>query len=231
MGRWAKELRNHFAAGLLVLLPIYLSVLFIYTVATWIDRPVQKILLHFMPPEKNIFFGAGLIITLLIILFAGVLTRFILGRKLIGLFERILERVPVLSRVYIAVRHVIHTLLGRKKNVFEKVVLFEYPRKGIWTVGFVTSEDFKETLSNVHERLIAVFVPTVPNPTSGFFIFIPEAEIYSLDMNVEEGLKLVVSGGAIGPPATLLNNPPLPLISSPKDHSNDRVPETTAMLP
>lgn len=234
--QWAKELRNHFAAGMLVLLPIGISIWFIYIIAAWIDRPIRNLLnmlpKPYMSVDDNYIFGTGLLITLLLVLFTGVLTRFFLGRRLISLAESVVERVPILSRIYTAVKHVIHTILGRKKNIFEKVVMFEYPRKGIWTVGFMTSSEFKEPLASIKPNMISIFVPTVPNPTSGFFVFLPEEEVYALNLTVEEGLKIVVSAGAIGPPASLFQEKPwlmggtTPPATMPVQ---ERVPETTSV--
>lgn len=219
--RWTRELRNHFVAGILILLPIFLTVWIIYSIVTWIDEPTRDLLNRIISlvmgpdtaPEGGWLphYGVGFVVAIVVILFVGVFARNFIGRKFVNLFERFLERVPVFSRVYIAIRHVIHTFAGRQKGVFEAVALIEFPRPGLWSIGLLTSSEHMHYFEKVGKNMVWVFVPTTPNPTSGYLVLAELENLHILDMTVEEAMKSIVSGGAVSPARDPLPDPPLTL--------------------
>jgi uncharacterized membrane protein len=143
--------------------------------------------------------GYGVVMVVIIFLLTGILTQYLLGRRLIGSGERILARIPLISRIYRAVKQIRDVFFDRGGAVFQRVCLVEYPRPGLVAVAFVTSSEQGLVQNAVGKELIAVFVPTTPNPTSGYLIYLPPEEVTFLDITVEEAMKLVVSGGAYIP--------------------------------
>ncbi len=144
--------------------------------------------------------GIGLLATLVLILLVGLLTANIFGRSLVNFYERLVDRVPLVKGIYTLFKQVSDTVFSRDRNAFRKVVLIEYPRKGIWAVAFVTGVSEGEVQEVTEKRLVNIFVPTTPNPTSGFYILVPQDEMIELKMTVEEAFKLVISGGMVTPP-------------------------------
>jgi len=206
---WAKirhKLRNIFLAGLLALLPIYLTYLVLMFLFTRLDRIAQPLvhkMLGFVSyPAQEIgnIPGLGVAATILVIFFVGLVVTNMLGRRLMGLAEKILHKIPLVSNVYGASKQFFEAISISSKEAFSKVVLIEYPRKGIYTIGFVTSNSKGEPQLVTQEEVVNVFIPTTPNPTSGFLIMVPKEQLIPLSMSVEEGIKLVVSGGIISPP-------------------------------
>jgi len=208
------KLRNNFFAGLLVVLPLLVTIFilkfFIDTVNIYLLDPVMSFLKDYIVPHlpaglvnitllsfmANLLVFIGLI-GLLIVL--GFMTRIIIVKKIIACAEDILSRLPLVNKVYTTIRQISHAFLGQRKSVFRKVALLEYPRKGIYSIGFITGRSSGEVQAKIRAEVVNVFVPTTPNPTSGVFLMVPEKHITYLDMTVEEGLKLVVSGGAVAP--------------------------------
>ncbi|MFP4171779.1 MAG: DUF502 domain-containing protein [Candidatus Hydrogenedentota bacterium] len=146
-------------------------------------------------------FGLGVLIALALFFFTGLLTRHFVGRKLIEYGEHMLNQIPLVSRIYTAVRQIRDVIIGRRGAVFEEVCLVEYPRKEMITVGFVTAKERGIVQDALDRELVAVFVPTTPNPTSGYLVYVQPNEIVKVNMSVEEALKLIVSGGAYAPMA------------------------------
>lgn len=202
-GFWAR-LRAYFFAGILITAPvsltIYLSWLFISVVDDW----VFSILPPGYNPEYYLPFfipGVGLLLALVGLTLIGALTAGILGRAARRLIEGVLNRVPVIRSLYAAINQIMETVLANKSSAFRECVLIEYPRKGIWTLGFITGISQGEVQDVTEDNVINVFVPTTPNPTSGYLLFVPERDIIRLQMPIEDGLKLVVSGGIVTPPS------------------------------
>ena len=200
---FAVRLRTYFFAGILVTAPIsitfYLAWLFITVVDDWV-RP-------FIPPAYNpenyLRFslpGIGLVVVLVGLTFIGAVTANFLGRFFLRLSERILNRMPVIRSVYSAVKQIFETVLAQQSGAFREVVLVEYPRRGIWALGFITGTTQGEVQELTEDEMLNVFLPTTPNPTSGFLLFVPKGEVVRLAMSVEEGIKMVVSGGIVTPP-------------------------------
>jgi uncharacterized membrane protein len=171
---------------------------------TFLDTHVAGLLPARYNPENYLPFslpGLGLLLMLAFLTLIGMLTAGLAGRTLVRLGERLLSRMPVVRGVYGTLKQIFETVLAQKSRSFREVVLVEYPRRGLGAIGFVTGPTRGEIQSYSAEELVHVFVPTTPNPTSGFLLFVPKSELIHLDMSVEDGIKMVISGGIVGPPA------------------------------
>ncbi|WP_018247787.1 DUF502 domain-containing protein [Orenia marismortui] len=191
-----KQLRNYLITGLIALLPLIATIYIILTVINTVDSifsPLVKVLVG-----KEVY-GLGFILTFLIILGVGIVAKNMLGKKLIDFGESILGRIPLVRNIYTTIRQIINSLFLQNKTAFRKVVLIEYPRKGIYQLGFLTCEGIGEVQEKTAKEVVNIFIPTTPNPTSGMLILVPREEVTYLDMSVEEGLKLIVSGGTLAP--------------------------------
>jgi len=187
------RLRNYFIAGIVVLIPIGITVyitLFIISISSKI-LPKEINPNHYLPYNVP---GLEIIISLFLITFIGWLSLSFLGKKLLDLFNRILKRIPILRTIYSAIGQMTETFT-KNNNSEKNVVLIEYPRKGCWAVGFATKDNSGEISSKTNKKLVNVFVPTTPNPTSGFLIMFPKDEMIYLDMTFEEASKFIVSAG------------------------------------
>ncbi len=199
------KLQNLFIAGLLVLLPISITVFILTFIFQKLDNLlspafVKLLILLGLPLVKGQSIpGLGFVATIVIIIFTGLITKNILGRKLFSLGEIIVERIPVARSIYSGAKQIIDAVSKSQLDAFNKVVMVEYPRKGLFSLGFVTCEARGEIQENTNKSVVNVFIPTTPNPTSGLLIFVPKDDIMPLSMSVEEGIKLVVSGGIVTP--------------------------------
>lgn len=195
-------LKRWFFAGLLVTAPIMLTVYVTWLFINLIDGYVSGLLPSYLQPSTYLNYdlpGFGIIIGALMVIAIGGLTTGLLGRSLISIGENIVGRLPVVRSVYGATKQIMETVMASQSDAFREVVLLEYPRKGIWVIGFVTGTTKGEVQNISKETLINVFVPTTPNPTSGFLLFISRGDAISLDMGVEDAVKMVVSGGIVTP--------------------------------
>ena len=187
--------RNKFITGLLTLLPIYVTYLLLrFVVGIAPDIPFLRTL----PVLENNEMLVNIIeflFVLIIIFIIGVVVSNVLGKRIFRLFESIMERVPLINTIYVSSRQIMQTLTMPGKDNFKQVVLIEYPRKELWTIAFVTGY----SKSQSGEQYVHVFLPTTPNPTSGFMLFLNEKDIRPSGMNVEEGLKTLISGGMVSP--------------------------------
>jgi uncharacterized membrane protein len=192
-----KRLRNYLITGLIILLPLIVTIYIITAVFSAVDgvlRPVVEFVIG-----RSIY-GLGFILTIGFILGVGAIGTNVLGKKIISYGEKILTKIPLVRNIYLTVQQIINALFLKNKTAFRKVVLIEYPRKGLYQIGFLTSEGKGEVQHNTSGQVINIFIPTTPNPTSGMLILAPKEEITYLDMTVEEGLKLIISGGTVVPP-------------------------------
>jgi uncharacterized membrane protein len=197
------RLRAYFFAGVLVTAPIGITVYLAWSVVSWIDQSILPLLPAQYNPETYLPFslpGIGLVVLLLFLTAIGAITAGMVGRMVVGYGERILNRMPIIRSVYSATKQIFETMLAQKANAFREVALIEYPRKGIWTLAFITGTTSGDVRARFDEEMVNVFVPTTPNPTSGFLLFLPRRDVHVLDMNVEDGIKMVVSTGIITPP-------------------------------
>lgn len=197
------KLKGYLVAGLLVAGPIGLTVAVIQWFVNLMDGLLLAVLPERFQPNNLIGFalpGVGLIATLLLLLLIGALATNFFGRSLVRLLENLVCRIPLVKGVYTLFKQVADTLFVGDRQGFRKVVLIEYPRKGIWTIAFMTGLASGELPRQIGRRVINVFVPTTPNPTSGFYLLVPEEDATVLAMSVEDAFKLIVSGGMVTPP-------------------------------
>jgi uncharacterized membrane protein len=168
--------------------------------------------------------GLGFVAVVIMIFIAGVIARNIIGRKIITSTERVMGRIPLANKIYGAISQIAKAILSDKREVFQKPVLVEYPRKNMYSIGFFTQDTQGPVQESLPEDVISIFLPTTPNPTSGFLLFVPKSDVIGLDLSVEEALKLVISGGAIVPESLpqLPHSPATP----PESETTSQVTET-----
>ena len=204
ISRLKRRIRNVFLTGFLVTLPIALTIFILNFLFQSLDSLSPTfthwlILLGTPLPEGYRIPFLGVVMTFLIVLLVGALTTNIFGKKMLHLWERIIEKIPFVRRIYKGTKQIVSSFATADTKSFRKVVLIEFPRKGIHAIGFITGETRGELKLLTSERHLNIFVPTTPNPTSGFLIFADPEEVTELDMTIEEGIKYVVSGGIITP--------------------------------
>ena len=201
------RIRGWFFTGLLVTAPVLLTVYITWAAIKLIDSQVSKLLPGFETSILGSVPGVGLITGAVLITFIGAIAAGFLGRYIIRLGEGLLNRMPVVRSIYGATKQILETVISTQSDAFREVVLVEYPRKELWVIGFVTGNTKGEVANRIPETMVNVFVPTTPNPTSGFLLFCPRQDVIFLKMTVEEAVKLVVSGGIVTPPDRSLPTP------------------------
>jgi len=197
------RIRAYFLAGILVTSPVAITLYLAWAVVDLIDNAVTRLLPAQYNPENYLPFsvpGLGVVIVILTLTLIGAFTAGVIGRLVIRAGEAVLARMPVIRSVYGATKQIMETVLANQSAAFREVVLLEYPRRGIWTLGFISGQTQGEVQNLTADDVVNVFVPTTPNPTSGFLLFIPRSDLHVLEMTVEEGIKMVVSGGIVTPP-------------------------------
>ena len=195
--------RNNFLTGLAVVLPVALTVWAIWSFVGFVDARV----LPFVPAKYNplTYFdinvrGLGVIVFLVFTTIIGALTKGLFGRSLMRTAEGFVDRMPVVRSLYNGIKQIIETVVSQSNSSFDKACLVEYPRKGIWAVAFISTKSSGELLTKTgQEAMTSIFLPTTPNPTSGFLLFVPTKDVIELDMSVEEAAKLVISAGLVMP--------------------------------
>ena len=202
-GRFARRIRNHFIAGIVVTAPIAITLYLVWQFIGLVDRVIASLIPAPYLPQTYLPFaipGIGLVIAILFLTLVGALAANFFGRWLVRTGDTVVGRMPVVRSVYGTLKKIFETVLARSSNSFREVVLVEYPRKGIWAIAFITGTTQGEIQSINKPEMVNVFLPTTPNPTSGFLLFLPRDETVPLHMSVEEGIKLVISGGIMVPP-------------------------------
>ncbi|MHA1114519.1 MAG: DUF502 domain-containing protein, partial [Alphaproteobacteria bacterium] len=201
--RLVTRLRNYLLAGVLITAPIGITVYLIWLFVTFIDGVVAGLLPARYLPQTYLPVdvpGFGLLIVVVGLTVIGALARGLIGGFFVRMGERVVDRLPVVRSVYGALKQIFETVFAHQSSAFREVVLIEYPRRGIWAIGFVTGVTEGEVQNLTEAEMANIFLPTTPNPTSGFLLFLPRSDLYRLDMTVEEGIKMVVSGGIVTPP-------------------------------
>ena len=196
------KLRAYLFTGILVTAPVAITFYMAYKFVVWVDRLVGHLIPPQYSPDNYLPFtipGLGLVILLVALTLIGMFFAGFLGRFFLSLGEWIVFKVPLVSSIYSVLKQIFETFFSSKTQAFSKVVLLEYPRKGIWILGFVSSELKGEIRGQFDREMLNVFIPTTPNPTSGFLIFVPKEDTIELEMGVEEGIKFVISGGLVEP--------------------------------
>jgi uncharacterized membrane protein len=194
-------IRRYLIAGLLVWLPLGVTILVIRLLVGFMDKTLQVIPKEWQPDQVLGFHipGLGLVLAVAIVLLTGIIVANFFGRQVVALWESFLARIPLVRTIYISVKQIAETLLSSTGQSFRKVLLIEYPRRGIWTLAFQTGNAVNEVQSRTGVDIVHVFVPTTPNPTSGFFIMMPKDDIIELSMSVDDALKMIMSVGVIVP--------------------------------
>ncbi len=198
------RLRASFLTGIVVIAPVWLTIWLIWSVVGWIDSAVLPLIPQRFQPEEYVGInlrGVGVVIFLIFTVIVGWIAKGILGRSLIHFAESLVNRMPVVRSVYSGIKQISETVFAQTERSFEKACLIQYPRRGIWAIGFVsTSAKGEVTLhAETAGELLSVFVPTTPNPTSGFLLFFPAEDVILLDMSIEDAAKLVISAGLVYP--------------------------------
>ncbi|KIC42864.1 membrane protein [Ruegeria sp. ANG-R] len=197
-------LRASFLTGIVVIAPIWLTVWLIWSVVGWIDSAVLPLVPHQFRPAEYVGInlrGVGVVIFLIFTVIVGWVAKGILGRSLIHFAESLVDRMPVVRSVYSGIKQISETVFAQTERSFEKACLIQYPRRGIWAIGFVSTTARGEVSDRAETggELLSVFVPTTPNPTSGFLLFFPAEDVLLLDMSIEDAAKLVISAGLVYP--------------------------------
>ena len=201
----AAKLRNYFLAGIIVTAPVVITIYVSWQFFDYVDQNFKALIPPQYNPETYLPFslpGLGLLVMFVIITAIGAIAANFVGRALVRTGERILARMPIVRNIYSALKQVFETVFADKSKAFREVVLIEYPRKGSWALGFATGETTGEVQHVIDDEVVNVFLPTTPNPTSGYLLFLPRRDVTFLSMNIEDGIKMVISGGVVTPPDT-----------------------------
>lgn len=200
------RLRNYFLTGFIVTAPLAITAYLAWSFVGWVDSWVKPYIPGRYNPDNYLPFavpGFGLIVALILITLVGFLTANFIGRTIVSYGEYILGRMPLVRSIYRGLKQILETVLAERSDTFTKVGLIEYPRKGLWALVFLATEAQGEVSHRIDESKdnpsVAVFLPTTPNPTSGYLLFVPRRDIIELKMTVEEGAKLVISAGLVSP--------------------------------
>jgi len=196
-------LRRYLVAGLLLWMPLGITILVVRMLVNWMDNSLLLIPEAYRPDNLLGFHmpGLGVVLSLLIVFVTGVFVANLFGRSLVSLWEHILARIPLVRSIYSGAKQLAETVFSEKGKSFRKVLLIEFPRRGLWTVAFQTGADIGEAQEKTGEDVINVYVPTTPNPTGGYFVMVPRNDVIELDMKVDDGLKMLMSMGAVVPDA------------------------------
>ncbi len=201
-----RNLRNAFLTGIILLLPLGVTYIVVNFIILKVGVPASNVFFWYVDEAirnqavvNTILNVAALFVLIIFVIGLGVFSRYVFGRIIISSLERILDRLPFINTVYRTVKQIVDTFSQQQKAVFQEVVLIEYPRKNSWVLGFRTSESKGEVQAKTGRHLSNIFVPTTPNPTSGFLLMIPSEDIIPLGMTVADGMKLIISGGAVSP--------------------------------
>jgi len=194
-------LKVNLLAGLLFLMPLVATFYFVYLLVTWVDKSLLLLPAEYRPENLLPFPvpGLGFVLVFSVLFLTGFLVRNFIGRRLVALGDFVMAHIPFVSKFYSAFKQLFETVLHSGSRDFKRVVLLEYPRRGVYTLGFVTGSPVEEIQRKISSHCINVFVPTTPNPTSGFYLIVPEEDLIPLNMSVEESFKVLISGGILNP--------------------------------
>ena len=198
------RLRSSFLTGIVVILPVALTIWLLWSLLGWVDGFVLPLVPERFQPEQYIGInlrGVGIIFFLVFTILIGWIAKGLIGRSLIRYGENVVDRMPFVRSIYSGAKQIAETVFAQSERSFEEACLVQYPRKGIWAIGFVSTEARGEVAQRAEtgSQLLSVFVPTTPNPTSGFLLFFPEEDVIKLDMSIEDAAKLVISAGLVYP--------------------------------
>lgn len=194
-------MRKYFLTGLLILVPLAITLWVLHAIISTMDQSLLLLPPQWRPAELFGFqvLGFGAVLTVLIIFLTGLLAQNFIGNYVVRIWEGLLKRIPIVNSIYSSVKQVSDTLFSSSGNAFRKAVLIEYPRQGSWSIGFLTGVPGGDVVNHLKGDYVSVYIPTTPNPTSGFFLMVPKAEAIELNMSVDEALKYIVSMGVVAP--------------------------------
>lgn len=211
------HLKKYFITGLLIWLPLAIT----YMVISWIVGTLDAILL-WLPEEYQPsrylgvhIPGVGVVAGLLLVFLTGLVAANVIGQKLVKLWEALLARIPVVKSIYYSVKQVSDTVFSSSGQAFRKALLVQYPREGVWTIAFLTGQPGGNAAEHLRGDYVSVYVPTTPNPTSGFFLMMRRSEVVELDMSVDDALKYIISMGVVAPPVRRPEPEPVPALPEP----------------
>lgn len=194
------RLRRYFLTGLVVTLPIVLTVWMLFQLFIFADNLLGRFISARIEQHLGFYIpGISLIITFIIVILIGVVATIFLGKKLLPIIESWFLKFPFAKQIYLPAKQIVGFLFSRKRISFKQVVMVEYPRKGVWSIGFLTAEAFDEAKTKTKQDLLSIYLPGSPNPITAYVIFVPRKDVVSLDITVEQGMKLIVSGGILQP--------------------------------
>ena len=188
-------------AGVVVWMPLGITFLVIRAIVGFLDKTLL-VLPDAYHPDRLLGFhipGLGVLLAVVLVLATGMIVANLLGRRIVNGWESLLARIPLVRTLYAGVKQILEAVLAADAKSFRRVLLIEYPRQGVWSLGFMTSAELGEVQEKTSTKVIGVFIPTTPNPTSGFVLMVPEQEVVYLDMTVEQGLKMIISMGTVVP--------------------------------
>ncbi len=194
-------MRKYIIAGLLVWMPLGITFLVVRAIVGFLDKSLL-LLPHAYQPDTLLGFhipGLGVVLGIILVLATGMIVANLLGRRLVAAWESLLAQIPLVRNLYAAIKQILEAVFATDGKSFRSVLLIEYPRKGVWSLGFMTSDQLGEVQDKTGKKVISVFIPTTPNPTSGFVLMVPKEDTLELDMTVEEGLKMIISMGVVVP--------------------------------
>lgn len=204
-----KSFKTYLLTGTIILLPLLITIYVLFFLFSMIDNLLLDLFKTF---GYQMIPGLGFALTVITVFFTGLIAQNVLGRKIIHYGEKFVLNIPLVKEIYNAIKQVIDAFSVQSKDAFQRVVLVEYPRKGLYALGFVTGVGAGEVQDKTEETVVNVFLPTTPNPTSGFFLMIPKEDLVPLDMTVEEGIKMIISAGVVNP-----QYPPVPRLKDDKE--------------
>ena len=194
-------MKKYFITGLLVLVPLFITVWVLSSIIGIMDQSLFLLPAAWRPKALlgHEIIGIGALLTVLIIFFTGVIATNFFGKQLINLWEAMLSRVPFVKSIYASVKQVSDTLFSDSGNAFRRAVLVQFPRQGTWTIAFITGQPGGDIVNHLQGDFVSVYVPTTPNPTGGYFLMMPRADVVELEMSVDEALKYIISMGVVAP--------------------------------
>ena len=198
LNKISKIFKNYFVTGIVVITPLLVTFLVIRAIVNAIDKLFAQLPPNLQPQTYIPFFGIEILIALFLIILVGFLVSNFLGRKLLGMWEKILTKIPIVKTIYQGVKQLTTGIVSEKK-MFSKVVLIQYPVRNLYQIGFVTGEDRHFLKKDSGQKMLKIFIPTTPNPTSGFFCIVPEDEVQYLDLTADEAFRLIISAGSAEP--------------------------------
>ncbi len=217
-------LRARFFAGIVIAAPILITFMFLSWLIAEIDKRIKPLIPAAWNPETYTRFaipGLGVLVAVILLTLLGAIAANLIGRSLIHAGDRLMRRVPVVRNIYSALKQLFETLAQNNQASFKEVVMMEYPKRGTWCIGFITAPAKGEVSQKLGSDMIGVFVPTTPNPTSGFLMYVDPSEVIRLDMTVEDGAKMIVSAGLVVPEPPSAETEPEPLVLSKRVDKDD----------